>query len=1843
MKKIIMMLIATLLMLPSHIMADSYTVLWKQYERAQQKDLPKTSMNVLKKIITKAQADKRYGHLLKAELLHGSLANQVSPDSLTVEVERLVASMQKAEKQDPVLAAVYQSSLGRLYRENAQLSDNSKELSEEYYRKSLSHPDLLAVHKASEYVPMVIEGIDSKIFGNDLLHVLGMEAKAYGMLHDYYQKRNNRPAACITALLEVRQDRDGDVMQVRKSKYLLTIDSLIDHYKDLPVAGELAIERYRFMEKADDASAESKMNYINYALTQWGAWPRMNILRNAQARLTLPMFHLSLGESVQIPNKERQVVIMQICNIDQLDMSVWRLNLKGDTSFDPNDSRDYAKIKSHIVSKTPVYTASKRYVGLPDYQVMRDTMTIKGLPVGVYLVEMTTTNKSIKPQRALLRVSDMYLMSQKLPNNRVRLVAVSATTGQPLPNAKIRITNGNDYDNKRHSQTLTCNAQGEVMHEMGRSSYQSIYPYTEEDQACAETYFNAYGQFPKDRIPVRPQVELFTDRSIYRPGQTVHAAAIVYRRVDDERTEAVAHQTMTLTLRDANYKVVATKEVVTDDFGTASTDFVLPSSGLTGVFSLRTNFGNNGYVYFSVEEYKRPTFQVSFDEVKEKYQTGDTVNVVGCVKSFAGVPVQSAKVKYTVVRKPAMWWFYRMNKDREVMVAKDTLVTDGDGRFTVPVPMEMPDDYSHHVARYYSFEVHVNVTDAGGESHSAETRLPLSDKPTLLTCNLLAQSLRDSIPSVTFRYINNAGQPVDGQVNYTIDGHAYSVKTNEPTLKGLKNLSSGEHHLVAICGNDTLEQKFVIFSLDDKKPVVKTSDFFYVTSDTFPHKGKPVYLLFGSSDMQVHVVFTMIAGDRVIDSGTLEINNQLIKKKLTYLPQYDKGLLVNYAWVKNGKLYSHRQMIQKPQPDKRLMVTWKTFRNRLTPGQKEEWSLQITKPDGSPAQAQLMAVLFDQTLNEIRKHDWKLNTTYHPALPFTQWSGLNFAEAVLYGDAPIASLRERNLDFSRFDNVFTSFGQRDEVFLVGYAPDIRLYGSRAMKAMPMSAMAKQSGTMVLKSTAGGGNAREEFADDTASPALAEASQPQQPASRMSVRENLNETAFFFPALLSDDKGNVSLKFTLPESVTTWQFMGLAHDKTMRHGMLKDEIVAQKTVMVQPNMPRFVRMGDHATLSTRIISTSKRVVEGTVQLELLNPETEGVVFSKQQTCRLQPDTTVSVAFDFDVTRLLAAHPQLSLLIARFTVSGKGYSDGEQHYLPILPEKEWVTTTVPFTQHAPGTKTIDLKQLFPVDDAANRLTIEYTNNPAWLMVQALPSMGTPDADNAISLSAAYYANSIGRYLLNEAPQLKSTISLWKQEKGSETSLMSSLEKNQSLKTMVLEETPWVADANRESEQKQQLITFFDPNTMDYRLNSALDKLSKLQNPDGSFSWWKGMSGSRYITTAVGVTLVRLNTLIGQQPNTKSLIDGTLRYLSKKAAEEVKRLRKLQAKGEKNLAPSELACHYLYMLALAGGQPTADSRYLLDLLSRKPVDLTIYGKANTAVILSLYGRDAQAKEYLQSVQEYSVYKEEMGRYFDTPRAEYTWCDYRIPSQVAAIEATKRLRPGDPSIEEMQRWLLQSKRTQAWDTPINSVNAVFAFLHGATEKLTQSSQDAVIKIDNQPVDLPKSTAGLGYVKVSKPGKDVRTLAVSKTSTGTSWGAVYAQFMQKSTEVASQSSGIKVTRTLIYNGKPATNLKVGDRVTVRIEIEADRDYDFVQLQDKRAACLEPIGQLSGYHQGYYCAPKDNATNYYFDRLGKGKHRIETDYYIDRAGTYQTGICTIQCAYSPEYNGREAAKTLNIQ
>ena len=617
----------------------------------------------------------------------------------------------------------------------------------------------------------------------------------------------------------------------------------------------------------------------------------------------------------------------------------------------------------------------------------------------------------------------------------------------------------------------------------------------------------------------------------------------------------------------------------------------------------------------------------------------------------------------------------------------------------------------------------------------------------------------------------------------------------------------------------------------------------------------------------------------------------------------------------------------------------------------------------------------------------------------------------------------------------------------------------------------------------------------------------------------------------------------------------------------------------------------------------------------------------------------------------------LLICRVTASGHGFSDGEQHYLPVLPNEERVTNTYAFSQNEPGSLNINLEQLFPVKSKNNKLTVEYTNSPAWLMVQALPAMAEPDGDNAIALATAYYANSIGRHIMNSSPAIKPTVELWQKEKelsADATSLQSALQKNQELKQMVLEETPWLIDADKEEDQKLKLINYFNESQLDYRLADNLSRLANLQREDGGFAWWKGMEGSPYMTMSVLQTLVRLNKMIGSQEATEAIIGSAFGFMDKYIAHEVSNMKKLEREGKaKNLRPSELAVQYLYASTLAERdmkESVHDNiNFLVSRLAKRDTEFTIYGKAVSAVVLALNDHDKEAADLLESIRQYTVYKEEMGRYFDTRKAQYSWFDYRIPTQVAAIEALKTLQPHDTqTIAEMQRWLLQSKRTQAWDTPLNSVNAVYAFLDGNADALTENAErPTVLKLNGQKLSMPKATAGLGYVKTSKTGDNFKSLTAEKSSTGISWGAVYAQFMQPTVDVADASMGMTVVRQVLKDGKKLSSddvqLQVGDRITVRLTITADRDYDFVQLSDRRAACLEPVEQLSGYGYGYYCQPKDNATNYFFDRLAKGKHVVETTYYVDRAGQYASGTCAVACAYAPEFMARTKAVVFNVK
>ena len=1800
------------------VAAQTYDNLWKQAEINAQKDQPKSEIAVMKKIIAKASAAKDYGQLLAAEIRQMTLWKEISADSLTPNVKRMEAEVLKVN--DPALKAVRYAVLGKVYR------DMNEKKSQEFFKKALGQPELLARHTSAEYVPLTLKGVDGSSFNNDLLHLIGFEAdskEAYLQLYTYYNKVGNRGAACLCAYKLIEKYRQDDVREVKKSKYLQTIDSLIQIYQDIPEAGELAVEHFRFMEGATDAKPQDKLNYINYALSRWGEWSRMNELRNAQKRLTEPMFRVKDMPQVLRPG-EKVWVQLDVRNLQNLKISISRLNITADNDYNAQDEATY-KMLLKKTTKLHQKDFSRNYYGRPDYETVKDSIEIGGnLPLGAYLMEVTSDNTGIAPQRELFYVSNLAVMIQQLPDDKHRYVVVNATDGQPVPGAKIMLYD-RDYDVKTgkwkrlvHAR-LTTDENGEAYF---KNVDGNVLISTSNDKftPAKDIYLSRTRYYERKDDKIKHQ--LFTDRSIYRPGQTVHASAISYI-VKKGLDASVPGKSMELNfiLRDANGKQVAEQKATTDEYGTASVDFELPKEGQTGLYFISVNGTVTKYV--RVEEYKRPTFEITFPKVNEKYNWGDTVVVKATAKTYSGVPVQGAKVEYQVTRRNQLWWWGAGSAGQ--LVKTDSCVTREDGTFDVEIPLEASlsgkdeADMSEfmRIARFFNFEVSAIVTDISGESHEGVMSLPLGTKPTILTVNLPKRIETDSLKTVTFAYRNASGMPISSRLKYRIDkGEWKDAEANAPvSIKEYASSSassslvwkSGVHQLEAICGQDTLQQKFTLFSMKDTHPVEPTTEWYYQTAKTFPRDGKPVYIQVGSSENGAHIVYSIIAGNKLLEKGAWELGDSIVTLPFTYKEEYASGIVLNYSFVKQGKCYTRMMSIARPLSEKKLDIAWKTFRNRLTPGQKEEWTLKITTPDGKPAKAQLMSVLYDKSLDQIAPHSWKMSLGFSQWLPSCFWtSNLWYYKMDLLGVYPTKYFDQKQLDVDKFDGKFFSYYaymqavelSKLERSLGGTVESVRIKKDELVREEAKGIWIRSSKMTRVGAAAPSANKVFDVVEEMPQFAGGSGSDARQFLDKVQVRENMNETAFFYPALESDNNGNVAIRFTLPESVTTWKFMGLAHDKEMRNGLLVDEAVAQKTVMVQPNMPRFLREGDKSTIVVKLFNTSDKKVSGNTRMQILDPETNKVVWQKTQNYSIDAEGSATISFDVQGLKE-------GVYINKVVAAGNGYSDGEQHYLPVLSNRELVVNTLPITLHQKGEQNFDLSKLFlnkegkqakGAEDA--KVTIEYTNNPSWLMVKALPAISNPDEEDAISLMSAIYANTITNHV----------------------------QKHLSLENLTQESI---------------------------RLQNQVEKLKKLQNPNGSFSWWKGMKGSRYMTTSVAEMMVRLNAIAGVQKSTARMLTSAIDYLSWQTAQEVREMKKQEEKKQK-VNPSEQALHYLYILSVDGRKMKQnleqDKAYLLDKMSKMTGDFSIYGKARAAVVLARNSQQnaayrEKAGEYLQSVNEYAVYREEMGRYYDTRKALYSWRNYKIPTQVSVIEAMQMLKPNDKqTIEELQRWLLMSKRTQVWDTPVNTVDAVYAFMKGNESNWSRKAENAVLKLDGKLLPMPQDSTTLGYVKTERPGKASK-LSIDKKSDYTSWGAVYAEFKQPISEIGSMESGIKVRRVIVpAESESKGNAQVGEKVKVTLIITADRDYDFVQITDKRAACLEPVNQLSGYQWGIGCyvSPRDHATNFYFDRLSKGKHIVEMEYYVDRKGDYQSGTCIAECTYSPEFGGRTETYELKV-
>ena len=1843
------------------------------------------------KIYDKAKAEQNVPQMMKAYLTAMQYRSLLTPDSLKVDMNGLEQwASQTGSMEDK---AILYSILGEM----TMSADVKKGLG--YLQASLKDKDRLLLVPVEKLRSMVRVGEASKRYFRDNLYNL-LARRAIQIMQQYRwqaaakaNQTNSLPADMtdmdqfVTYQFVPVSDCDltAAVMQAYQSLlkaydteteregWLLTgIDALnylyrnfsgnfsndvcqqelrkwIHTYPAVKTVPEAYLALAQFLQYQNNQV--ERLRIVREGIAGYPRYEGINQLKNIEKEILNAS--LSLEIATAYPG-EQQSVKVNYKNLTGITLQLYKVNL-------PVTSAVLQNRTTHFESKYARLQREEHFSLKPttDYLNIDTTLTIQAPQAGIYFLKAVPDGKKGVSDGTLMNVTALKTIYRPLPDGTLELVVVDAVSGQPVSEAEVTIytEKGGGYSPQ---QTYQADKQGTLKLDFLNSNKYWYNAHTAADNAMPilNLWKNDYYYKESKKKEV---LQLFTDRSIYRPGQTVYVSGLAYE-MEKDSTRVLADKKYTVSLYDANNNETGKVEVWTNGFGSFSGQFVLPSPCLTGYFSLRAA---DTSVSFKVEEYKRPTFDVTFEPVKVEYQVGDSIEVAGMAKTFAGAPVQNARVHYNISRSYA--WFWRF-MGRGSARWEGEAMTDADGKFTVPVHFEIDSDRRESPLWYYTYNIQADVTDGAGGTQQANLSLPLGSTSMVLNMDNLPDNwVKEKKLEIKLTAMNLSGEPVDTLVTYQVvemeeqkDGQEKegrkvltgTVEANKSFVpEAIYALPSGNYRL-KLSAKDTqgrectASKNFLLFSLNDKRPPFVITDWFYQDGLEFD-AASPATIYIGSSEKNVYLLYDVFAGNKRLESKRIELSDSVVSFRFPYKKEYGDGILVSMAFVKDGRLYSHNARIMKPAPEKKLQLKWTTFRDKLRPGQQEEWKLTVLYPDGRPAEAEMLATMYDASLDKIYSaHKLDFGVDFHYVVPLTYWNTSYMRNAYLYVDFPLKRFRAVPLEYSEL--IIPSTG-RMEAMVVGYGGSPRATLTGALKIRGRSAanavMNQEAVTdMVLQEEMVETSAQEKV-EMGSSEELAETGDIQ-------IRENFAETAFFYPQLRTNETGEVSISFVLPESLTRWKFMGLAHTRNVDYGKIEATATASKEFMLQPNMPRFVRVGDKANIAASLMNLSDKGVKGTVRMELFNPETEKVFYSQKQKFDVKGGETGHVNFTFEVS------DKYAVMACRMVADGDTFSDGEQRYIPVLTDKQWVTETVPLNVNGEGMHTFSLENLFNKHSktaSEQRLTVEFTAHPAWYAVQALPVVAHPQNEDALSWATAYYAHSLAAYIVKENPRIKQVFDSWKAQGGTKETFMSNLQKNQELKNILLAETPWLAEATNEAEQKQRIATLFDLNTMNSQLAVSVEKLGELQNADGAWSWYKGMQGSRYVTTQVMEMLVRLNALTHQDADSRMqpMIQKGFEYLGKQAAEEYKSMKEAEKKGAVGIRPSEQVLRYLYICALDGKAPVDEkvNRYFIDKLSGEGKELTIYGKALGAIILQQSGKVAEARLFMQSLMEYSVVTDEMGRYFDTPKARYSWFSYKIPTEVAAMEAIQRITKDTKAIDEMKRWLLKQKQTQTWETPIATADAVYALMATGASDLLANTGGVEITLGKEVIRTSADDA-IGYIKKTMSGDvmNIKKIRVDKEGAGMGWGAVYAQYLESMDQIGEQGNGLSVSRQL-YKGDEALNesapLKVGDKITVRLTIKADRDMDFVQIKDDRAACMEPLQAVSGFRWGnglgYYQATKDASTQFFIDQMRKGTYVIEYQVYVNRTGEYQAGIATVQSAYAPEFGGHTGGYRVMVE
>ncbi|MDR0612069.1 MAG: hypothetical protein LBG45_01005 [Dysgonamonadaceae bacterium] len=1345
------------------------------------------------------------------------------------------------------------------------------------------------------------------------------------------------------------------------------------------------------------------------------------------------------------------------------------------------------------------------------------------------------------------------------------------------------------------------------------------------------------------------RLNLFTDRSIYRPGQTVYFKGIA---CETKEVQVIPNDVFTVSLYDANGKNISAMQVKTNEWGSFAGEFVLPQGTLNGRFSIRTD-KIAGYAYFHVEEYKRPAFDIRFEKNENTCRFGDKVTVKGSAETFSGVSIQNAKAGYRITR--SYHWFFRIWAP-PVQVASGDVFLDGQGKFEIGFTPEKAFKDKDRKNVSYTYTVSVNITDAKGETQNAETQINMGDIPFILNVGGLPDAInQDSLSTVTVEATDLSHNPVAVTGSYRIfslkpkeagrldnetdgwlqdklitEGHFESGKAIP--VGRLKSLVSGQYRMIAEAKEaEAFSTDFTVYTDKDKCPPAPVYEWLLPVK-TECAAGENAVIIYGSSAKEVYVLYEIFKDrdNKKVAVSRFVLNSENRKIEIPFRESYGDGVSVQFTFIKDAKVFSKRVAVLRKQASRKLDLAMEVFRDRLLPGQKEEWKISVKDAGQKGVAGELLAAMYDASLDKIYRHDWSFNPVRNPRLPDVRTeNGDGLSGSSLYFRI---DFRPVNIPDFKFDNI--------DWF--GFTVPSRETGIRAFATKNAVMETALAGDLheIRKKT------------------------PQEEAP-VQIRRNFNETAFFYPQLMTGEVGETLIAFTVPESNTTWKFMGLAHTKDLKFGQIVKEAISRKKLMVAPNVPRFIREGDRATVSATVSNLSESALSGEVGIEFFDPVSGQTTIAVSEAARpftVEAGKTVAVSWTFDVPS------GIDLTAVKTVAKTAGFSDGEQHLIPVLPNRILVTESLPLDIPGGQTKTVSFDRM--KNNSATlqnyRLTLEFTGNPVWYAVQALPSLTAPQSDDALSWFGAYYANATAARIAKSTPKIKQVIEAWALHA---TSLQSNLEKNQELKTVLLEETPWVTDAKNETEMKQKLSLLFDANRTDYLHSQALDKLRSLQTEDGGWVWFKGMTPSVSITQWILYGLKEAG-----ETGAGEMQETAIRFIDRELKRHYDDYKKYAKPGELQY-PATYELEYLLVRSLYKDIPLGETEeaagFYASITEKNWAGIPCpYGRAIAALFLQRSGKTDIALSIVQSLREHATRKPDLGMYWANSRAGSFFFNNAVAIHGFIMKAFYELQIGGSQtgastgeMDEMKLWLLKQKQTQEtafgasqWESLPGLVGAIQILLQTGSDWLEDTGKTR-IQLGNRSFDTSGGEAGTGYIKEVFDAKtitpDMSRVKITRETAAPGWGALYWQYFEDLDRIKAAKTGLNVEKALFIEKMTgtelktggsqttlspvteATPLKVGDKAVVRLIVRADRDFEYVLLKDMRASCFEPVRQLSGVRRAqgavYYQSPKDASMNYYFHNLPKGTYVFEYPLYVTNEGNYSNGITTVQCLYAPEF------------